>query len=108
MVLFPEVQAKAQAELDAVVGSERLPCSNDRDSLPYINAVWKEALRWHSILPLGIVSVPVDVSDSAHHAGKSGAPCRERRHLLRRVRHPKRIVHHWKRVVSIVLASLHP
>ena len=71
MVLFPEVQTKAQAELDAVVGTERLPCSNDRDSLPYINAVWKEALRWHSVLPLGIISAPVDVFDSAHHVWKA-------------------------------------
>lgn len=56
MVLFPEVQAKAQAELDAVVGSERLPCFDDRDRLPYVNAVWKEVLRWHSVTPLGMVS----------------------------------------------------
>ena len=57
MVLFPEVQAKAQAELDAAVGNERLPCFNDRDSLPYINAVCKEVLRWHTVAPLGTVSV---------------------------------------------------
>ena len=61
MVLYPEVQAKAKAELDAVVGSERLPCFNDRDSLSYINAVWKEVLRWHSIAPLGTTCAPVDV-----------------------------------------------
>ncbi|KAI9571565.1 cytochrome P450 [Boletus coccyginus] len=48
MVLFPEVQAKAQAELDTVVGRERLPSFSDRDSLPYVNAVWKEVLRWHT------------------------------------------------------------
>ena len=61
MVLFPEVQAKAQAELDAVVGSERLPSFNDRDSLPYINAVWKEVLRWHPVAPLGTVSASFDI-----------------------------------------------
>ena len=69
MVLYPEVQAKAKAELDAVVGSERLPCFNDRDSLSYINAVWKEVLRWHSVAPLGTVCAPVDVFDCAHQAG---------------------------------------
>ena len=55
MDLFPEVQAKAQAEVDAVVSSERLPCFVDRDSLPYINAVCKEVLRWHTVAPLGTV-----------------------------------------------------
>jgi cytochrome P450 len=57
MVLYPEVQAKAQAELDAVVGSERLPSFSDRDSLPYINAVWKEVLRWHPAAPLAMAHV---------------------------------------------------
>ena len=59
MVLFPEVQEKAQAELDAIVGKERLPSLNDRDLLPYINAVCKEVLRWHSVTPLGTLSVPL-------------------------------------------------
>lgn len=54
MVLFPDVQTKAQAELDSVVSGERLPCFEDRDSLPYINAVCKEVLRWHSVTPLGM------------------------------------------------------
>ena len=57
MELFPDVQAKAQAELDTVVGNERLPSFNDRDSLPYINAVCKEVLRWHSVTPLGTIPV---------------------------------------------------
>lgn len=45
MVLYPEVQSKAQAELDKVVGDKRLPVFNDRDSLPYIDALVKEVLR---------------------------------------------------------------
>ena len=43
---YPEVQAKAQAELDAVIGRERLPTPADRDSLPYIGAICKELDRW--------------------------------------------------------------
>lgn len=39
MTLYPDVQRKAQAELDLVVGSERLPTFADRDRLPYINAI---------------------------------------------------------------------
>ncbi|KAL1950428.1 hypothetical protein VTO73DRAFT_5552 [Trametes versicolor] len=50
----PEVQKKAQAELDTVVGPHRLPEFSDRDSLVYVNAIVKEALRWHNVLPLGV------------------------------------------------------
>lgn len=45
MVRHPEVYRKAQEELDRVVGSERLPDFDDRDSLPYLNAVIKEVYR---------------------------------------------------------------
>ena len=54
MSLHPEVVAKAQAELEAVVGPNRLPDHPDRSDLPYVNAIIKECLRWHSALPLGL------------------------------------------------------
>ena len=54
MTLHPEVQKKAQAELDDVVGSHRLPGFEDRDALVYINAIVKEALRWHVVFPLSL------------------------------------------------------
>ena len=53
MALYPEVQKKAQAEIDAVVGPNRLPDFHDRLSLPYINAVVKESSRWNVVAPLG-------------------------------------------------------
>ncbi len=53
-LLYPEVQAKAQAELDAVVGHARLPNFDDRAQLPYINAVVLEALRWNPVVPMGM------------------------------------------------------
>ena len=53
MVLYPEVQKKAQEEIDAVMGPNRLPDFQDRPSLPYINAIVKESMRWHLVLPLG-------------------------------------------------------
>ncbi|KAF2637338.1 cytochrome P450 [Massarina eburnea CBS 473.64] len=49
MTAFPEVQAKAREEVDRVVGSERLPGFQDRDNMPYIEAVIKETLLWHSL-----------------------------------------------------------
>ncbi|SJL09796.1 related to cytochrome P450 CYP2 subfamily [Armillaria ostoyae] len=62
-LLYPEVQAKAQAELDAVVGHTRLPNFDDRAQLPYINAVVLEALRWNPVTPMGVAhrSVKEDV-----------------------------------------------
>ncbi|OCH88086.1 cytochrome P450 [Obba rivulosa] len=54
MVLHPEVQKKAQLELDAVIGPGRLPDFSDRPSLPYITAIVKECIRWMPVIPLGI------------------------------------------------------
>ncbi|KAJ7499265.1 cytochrome P450 [Mycena latifolia] len=54
MALHPAVQAKAQREIDAVVGSDRLPTFADREDLPYVDALVKEVLRWHSVVPTGV------------------------------------------------------
>ncbi|KAG1835055.1 cytochrome P450 [Suillus variegatus] len=54
MLQNPEVQARAQAEIDSVVGSVRLPNFEDRASLPYVEAVLREVLRWHPAVPLSI------------------------------------------------------
>ena len=54
MSLYPEVLQRAHAELDAVVGPNRLPDFSDRGSLVYINAIMKETMRWHVVLPLGV------------------------------------------------------
>lgn len=53
MIMFPHVQQKAHEELDQVVGRGRLPGFEDRDNLPYINAIVKEAFRWWPIAPMG-------------------------------------------------------
>jgi len=54
MVLYPEVQRKAQSELDSVIGMDRLPTFEDRESLPYVNALCKELLRCYPVFPLGV------------------------------------------------------
>ncbi|KAI9037331.1 cytochrome P450 [Aspergillus affinis] len=50
---FPEVQKKAQAELDRVVGRDRLPTIDDEKSLPYCRAIIKEVERVHNPFWLG-------------------------------------------------------
>ncbi|KAL4075734.1 cytochrome P450 [Scleroderma citrinum] len=54
MTLFPEAQKKAQAEIDTVIGPDRLPTFADRDSLPYTEALAKEIVRWNVVAPLGV------------------------------------------------------
>ncbi|KAN0135790.1 Cytochrome P450 [Lactarius tabidus] len=53
LTLYPEVQKRAQAQIDSVTSRDRLPTFEDRSRLPYIEAVCKELLRWQIILPLG-------------------------------------------------------
>lgn len=52
MVLFPDVQKKAQAQIDGVIGKGRLPRLQDRPLLPYIDAMLRETLRYNPVAPL--------------------------------------------------------
>jgi len=52
MVVHLAFQDKVQAEIDAVVGRERLPAMVDRPSLPFIDAIFRELLRYNTIVPL--------------------------------------------------------
>jgi cytochrome P450 len=54
MQFHPEIQRKAQEELDRVVGRDRLPAFSDKENLPYLNAMYKEIMRWFPNGPLGI------------------------------------------------------
>ena len=51
MVQNPEIYAKAQKELEEVIGYDRLPDFNDRESLPYLNRIIKESYRYDLIVP---------------------------------------------------------
>ncbi|KAJ3481790.1 hypothetical protein NLJ89_g12184 [Agrocybe chaxingu] len=73
MVLFPEVQKKAQAELDSVIGSGRLPTFADQPHLPYINAVVLEALRWNSVAPTGVPHTAIEDGEIAGYFIPKGA-----------------------------------
>jgi len=52
MVLHPDIQAKAQAEIENVVGSGRPVSDADLPNLPYLHAIVKETLRVHPPGPL--------------------------------------------------------
>ena len=56
MLLYPEIQKKAQDEIDSVIGRDRLPTFEDRPRLPFIDAVCKEVLRWRPVAPVGASS----------------------------------------------------
>ncbi|KAF8662701.1 hypothetical protein AX16_001143 [Volvariella volvacea WC 439] len=66
MLNYPEVMKKAQAELDAVIGPDRLPEFTDSESLPYIQAAIKESLRWRTIAP---TAVPHAVTEDDTYEG---------------------------------------
>lgn len=51
MARFPEIQKRAQTEVDGVCG-DRLPTMADRARLPFVDAVLSEVLRWVSIAPV--------------------------------------------------------
>ncbi|KAH8994594.1 cytochrome P450 [Lactarius akahatsu] len=53
LTLYPEVQRRAQAQIDSVVSRDRLPTFKDRSRLPYIEAICKELLRWQMVAPMG-------------------------------------------------------
>ncbi|KAI0699916.1 cytochrome P450 [Cerioporus squamosus] len=60
MSLYPDVERRAQAELDRVVGRNCMPEAEDRDRLPYVDAIMKETLRWHTAVPLGVARCVVE------------------------------------------------
>ncbi|XP_041646823.1 cytochrome P450 2J4-like [Cheilinus undulatus] len=54
MIYYPQIQERVQAEIDAVIGSSRVPSLNDRENMPYTNAVIHEIQRMGNILPLNV------------------------------------------------------
>ncbi|KIK95912.1 hypothetical protein PAXRUDRAFT_826541 [Paxillus rubicundulus Ve08.2h10] len=54
MVENPRVWKRAQAEIDSVIGMDRLPEFDDRSSLPYVEAILRETMRWQPVVPLSI------------------------------------------------------
>ncbi|KAJ7320732.1 cytochrome P450 [Mycena albidolilacea] len=62
MMLYPDTQLRAQTEIDSVLGSGRLPTHADRSSLPYVEAILIEILRWNPPIPMTSRRLTSDVA----------------------------------------------
>jgi cytochrome P450 len=52
MLVSPDIQCKAQAEIDHVIGLDRLPEFGDALQMPYVQGVVNECLRWIPVVPM--------------------------------------------------------
>lgn len=57
MTLNPEVQNRAQVEIDTIIGRERKPRVEDQTNLPYTLALIQEVLRFAPPAPLGALGM---------------------------------------------------
>ncbi|XP_071520947.1 cytochrome P450 2L1-like isoform X2 [Panulirus ornatus] len=55
MAKYPEVQARAQQQIDDVVSRDTLPTNQHKSRLPYVEAIIHEVLRIVSFAPLGVM-----------------------------------------------------
>ena len=49
MATYPHIQKRAQVEIDRVTNGQRLPDFNDFESLPFIQALVRETVRWRPV-----------------------------------------------------------
>ncbi|XP_038190019.1 cytochrome P450 2J3-like isoform X2 [Arvicola amphibius] len=78
MAVYPEIQEKVQAEIDKVIGPKKQPSLNDRDSMPYTNAVVHEVQRMGNIIPLNLPrEVTVDTTLAGFYLPKESDPALE-------------------------------
>ncbi|KAF8703128.1 cytochrome p450, partial [Rhizoctonia solani] len=73
LVIHPEITKKAQDEIDRVIGPNRLPTVHDRGSLPYVEAVLQEVMRYYPVVPLcaptlNTLSIASDFSPGIPHS----------------------------------------
>lgn len=104
MTVYPEVQKRAQQEIDSVIGHDRLPTLADRDRLPYLRALCTEVLRWMPAAPLGeLYILHFHKLPSLAHlwivTSRYSTP-RHRRRRLSRLFHTKGVDHYSELVVS--------
>lgn len=73
MIRFPEAQRRAQEEIDRVIGKDRLPVLDDRENLPYVDALIKETIRWWPIAAMGFPHVATEEMECAGYCIPKGA-----------------------------------
>ena len=76
MTLFPDIQQRAKQEIDAVVGCEELVSFKDRPSLPYVEALFREILRWRPVVPLSVSHASTSNDVYNGYFIPKGAQCR--------------------------------
>lgn len=106
MAMFPEIQTRAQAEIDSVTGGERLPSLDDRDEgrLPYTLAVLHEVFRWHSAIPSGAF----DPRSFKHRLKKFRFPSPDNgRRYIQRLLHSEGINSYLQYMVSLAYSAGH-
>ncbi|KAG6919129.1 hypothetical protein DXG01_008936 [Tephrocybe rancida] len=69
-ILVSIIPVHAQKEIDAIVGSERLPSFKDRPFLPYVEAIVRETLRWRPAARFGLPHQST-ASDMIEYKGKT-------------------------------------
>ena len=57
LIRNPDIMHRAQAELDSVVGSDKLVQESDLENLPFLQAILKETFRLHTAVPLNFPRV---------------------------------------------------
>ncbi|KAG1794283.1 cytochrome P450 [Suillus variegatus] len=82
MMLYPDVQSHARAEIDQAVRHDSMPCLDDRVSLPYLDAILHKVLRWYPPFPLGIAHATSNDDVYDGHFIPKGSKSYESRLLL--------------------------
>lgn len=56
---YPDLVSRAQAELDNVVGRDRLPDFADESDLVYCSALVREIMRWRTVIAGGLAHASI-------------------------------------------------
>lgn len=71
LIRHPKVLARAQQELDTIVGRDRLVSESDLPRLPYLQAIIKEVFRLHPSTPLSLPRIAAEDCDiNGYHIPK--------------------------------------
>jgi cytochrome P450 len=66
MLIHPDIQRKAQEEIDRVCNGHLPSLQDVQEDLPYIMAVVLEVMRWSAPAPSGTELIPLDLIRFSH------------------------------------------